>query len=249
VAATDSFVSHIAERCQGEHKIEVIKNGVDLSVFQLGSDANEIKEKFELSGKFVAAYVGTHGMAHGLGTILEAAALLRDDPRFGFLLVGDGAELARLIEQAKAMGLPNVRVAGQLPKAQMPAVWAATDASLILLRKSETFTKVLPSKMFEAMAMERPIILGVDGEAKALLEQAGAGIAIEPENAQELAAALKRLADAPAVCAKFGVQGLEHVRKHFDRAKLAVRYLEILEAAAHRRQAPELSELQRQTAS
>jgi glycosyltransferase involved in cell wall biosynthesis len=126
VAVTDSFVPHIAARCQGTAKIAVIKNGVDLSLFQKSAnsraDADAVKRRFGLQGRFVAAYVGTHGMAHGLDTVLDAAALLRDNPRFGFLLVGDGAERARLIERAASMGLPNLHIAGQLPKAEMPAI-------------------------------------------------------------------------------------------------------------------------------
>jgi glycosyltransferase involved in cell wall biosynthesis len=245
VAVTDSFVPHIAVRCQGPEKISVIKNGVDLSLFQLGNapDADAVKRKFGLEGRFVAAYVGTHGMAHGLDTVLDAAALLKDDPRFGFLLVGDGAERSRLVARAAGMQLGNLHIAGQLPKSEMPAIWAATDASLILLRKNDTFTKVLPSKMFEAMAMQCPIVLGVEGEAKALLEEAGAGIAITPENAEELAAAVVRLARDREMCERLGRQGSDHVREHYDRAKLAMRYLDLLEAAAAARHSGSLAAL------
>jgi glycosyltransferase involved in cell wall biosynthesis len=236
VAVTDSFVSHIGERCQGTEKIHVIKNGVDLDLFQRATDGAAVKAKFGLDGRFVAAYAGTHGMAHGLNTILDAAALLKDDPRFAFLLVGDGAERSHLVERARSMALDNVHFAGQLPKSEMPAIWAVTDVSLILLRQSDTFTKVLPSKMFEAMAMECPIVLGVEGEAKALLEAAGAGIAITPESAKELAAAVTRLADDKALRERLGRQGAAHVREHYGRAKLAMRYLDLLESTIAARQ-------------
>jgi glycosyltransferase involved in cell wall biosynthesis len=230
VSVTDSFVSHIAARCQGAEKIKVIKNGVDLALFKRGTDSEVVKRRFGLEGRFVAAYVGTHGMAHGLDTLLDAAALLKRDPRYGFLMAGDGAERERLIERARTMELDNVRIVGQLPKAEMPSIWAATDASLILLRKSSTFTKVLPSKMFEAMAMQCPIVLAVEGEAKALLEAAGAGIAIEPENAVALASALERLAGEPVLCEQLGRQGAACVRGHYDRDALAMRYLDLLES-------------------
>lgn len=231
VAVTDSFVSHIAERCDDRDKISVVKNGADLSFFSRGFDAGEYKDKFGFEGRFVAAYVGTHGMAHGLDTIIEAANLLRDDRRIGFLMVGDGAERTRLMAKAEALKLDNLRIVGQLPKADMPAIWAATDASIILLRRSDTFKKVLPSKMFEAMAMACPIILGVEGEAKALLETANAGIAIMPENADQLARAVMRLVDDPALCRRFGESGSLHVRERYDRAKLAARYLDVLVSA------------------
>lgn len=230
VCVTDSFVAHIAQRCQGAAKIDVVKNGVDLGLFVRGTSGDEVRRKFGLEGRFVAAYVGTHGMAHGLDTVLDAAVLLKAERRFAFLLVGDGAERARLVERARTMGLDNVHIVGQLAKAEMPGVWAATDASLILLRKSDTFTKVLPSKMFEAMAMQCPIILGVEGEAKELLEAAGAGIAIAPEQAGELAAAVQRLASDTALAERLGRQGGEHVRAHFDRSVLARRYLDVLQA-------------------
>lgn len=233
VSVTDGFVPHIEERRQ-RPGISVIKNGVDLSKFKKAASAEESKARFGLGGKFVAAYVGTHGMAHGLDTILEAAAHLRDDPRIAFLLVGDGAERRRLEAKRKAMGLENMVIAGQLPRSEMPGVWSATDASLVLLRKSETFKTVLPSKMFEAMAMECPMILGVEGEAASLLEEADAGIAIEPENAAQLADAVRRLADDPQLGSRLGSSGRAFAAANFDRRKLAQRYLQLFADLAGR---------------
>lgn len=233
VPVTDSFVAHIAERCGGPRKISVIKNGVDLGLFIKDERAAAaVKRTLGFESRFVAAYVGTHGMAHGLETILDAAERLKDDPRIAFLMAGDGAERARLVDLASRRGLDNVRILGQRPKADMPGIWGAADVSLILLRRSDSFKKVIPSKMFEAMAMQRPIILGVEGEARDLLDAAGAGIAITPESAEELAAAVVRLAEDPALAARLGAQGAAHVRQHFDRAKLAARYLQLLEDVA-----------------
>ena len=235
VAVTQSFVSHIAARCQGPEKISVVKNGADLSFFVRGQDGATVKRRFGLEGRFVAAYVGTHGMAHGLDTVLEAAQLLRNDTRIGFLMVGDGAERARLEARRQKLKLDNVHFACQLPKSEMPAIWAATDASMVLLRKSDTFTKVLPSKLFEAMAMECPVVLGVEGEARELLEDAGAGIAIAPQNAEELAAAVVRLAEDADFARQLGQQGSAYVRAHHDRAVLAASYLDILEGVISQR--------------
>ncbi|MGJ0507146.1 MAG: glycosyltransferase family 4 protein [Methylocystis sp.] len=235
VAVTDSFVDHISARCGVSAKIEVIKNGVDLTLFDVETSAaaEAAKRALGLEGKFVAAYVGTHGMAHGLNTILDAARLTGHDSRIVYLLVGDGAEREGLASRAAELGLGNVRIMGQLPKTDMPTVWAATDVSIIHLKRSDTFKKVLPSKMFEAMAMQRPIILGVEGEAKALLEAAGAGVAITPESADELAAAVTRMADDPVLAKEIGASGAAHVRAHFDRARLAARYVDVLAAAIH----------------
>jgi glycosyltransferase involved in cell wall biosynthesis len=230
VCVTDSFRPHIAARCENPSKIDVVKNGVDLGLFKISAAGGDIKSRYGLEGRFVAAYVGTHGMAHGLDTVLDAAASLKNDSRIAFLLVGGGSEQARLAARAQSMGLDNVRIVGQLAKSEMPAVWAATDASLIVLKRSDTFEKVLPSKMFEAMAMECPIILGVRGEAKALLEAAGAGIAVTPESADELAAAVVRMANETAWAKSLGGAGGRFVRANFDRERLAERYLDIIDA-------------------
>jgi len=231
---TDSFAPHIAERRGGPDGICVIKNGADLRLFVPHAPDPEFKRRLCGEARFVASYIGTHGMAHGLETILDAAELLRDDARILFLLVGDGAERARIEAMRTERGLANVRVLGQKPKAEMPGIWAATDVGLILLRRQDAFLKVLPSKMFEAMAMSRPIILGVGGEARRLLEDARAGLAITPESAVELAAAVQRLANDPDLAARLGAQGRAHARAHFDREVLARRYLEILERTAFR---------------
>lgn len=231
VSVTESFVPHIAARGGAPEKISVIKNGADLGFFSACVEENEPKARFGLQNRFVAAYVGTHGMAHGLDTILDAAELLRAAPHIVFLLVGDGAERRRLERLRLERRLDNVVMLGQQPKEAMPGVWAATDVSLILLRRDELFKTVLPSKMFEAMAMRRPIILGVEGEARMLLEEAGAGLAITPQSAEELAAAVTRLADDRELRARLGASGLMHVREHYDRAKLAARYLDLLKDA------------------
>ena len=226
VSVTESFVAHI--RARGGRKIEVIKNGVDFDLFAQNGGGDEVKRRYGFSDRYVASYVGTVGMAHGLDTALEAARLLHDDARFAILIVGDGAEKKNLEARAAELGLDNLRFTGQLPKSEMPAVWDATDASVILLRKSDTFTKVIPSKMFEAMAMERPIILGVEGEAKRLLDAAEAGIAITPESSAELAAAIRRLADDHELVARASRRGGEFVRANFNRAELAGRFLDLL---------------------
>ncbi len=181
---TRGFVPHIAARCGDPAKIAIFMNGADLAAFTRTGDGDEVKRKLGLEGKFVGAYVGTHGMAHGLDTILDAAEILKGEPRFAFLMAGGGAEEARLRAARDARRLDNVVMLGQRPKAEMPGLWSATDASLILLKRSDTFKTVYPSKMSEAMAMQCPIILGVEGEAKEVLQAAGAGVAITPESAR-----------------------------------------------------------------
>ena len=231
VSVTDGFVPHIRAR-RGAGPIAVIKNGVDLTTFTTPDAAaeTEFRTAHGLTGKFVAAYVGTHGMAHRLDTVLDAAELLRDRADIAFLLVGEGAERARLVAEVAARGLTNVAMLGQQPKAAMPGIWAASDAALVLLRRVDTFKTVIPSKMFEAMAMACPMILGVEGEAQALMEAGGAGIAITPESAAELAAAVTRLADDPSLATRFGESGRSFVTREFDRRVLAERLLGEMQA-------------------
>ncbi len=229
VAVTDSFVPHITQRGGSLTRLAVVKNGVDLTLFKSDEDgAARLRRELHLEGKFIAAYVGTHGMAHGLETILEAAEHLRSDPRITFLLVGDGAQRANLERLRRERKLDNVLILGQRPKSDMPAIWTATNASLILLRRNDLFRKVLPSKMFEAMAMNCPIILGVEGESSVLLAQAQAGIAIPPQDGEALAAAVVTLVNDPASAARFATHANGFVRENFDRAKLADRYLSVL---------------------
>lgn len=238
VAVSRAFVPHIAERRGRADGIAVFVNGVDLPAFRPGGDKAAARAALGLEGRFVAAYVGTHGMAHGLGTVLEAAGRLRHRPDVVFLMVGDGAERAALEAERDARGLANVVMLGQRPRAEIPAIWRATDASLILLRRSDTFRKVLPSKMAEAMAMACPIVLGVEGEAQEMLERAGAGIAIVPQDADGLAAAVERLADDPALAARLGKAGRAFAETDLDRARIAADYLALLAALAARRGQP-----------
>jgi len=232
VSVTRSFVPHIVERGGRPERIVVIPNGADLNRFTAADVMVDAKKTLGLEDRFVAAYVGTHGMAHGLAVILDAAERLRHDRRIAFLLVGDGAERIGLEKLRDQKQLDNVLILGQRAKDEMPRIWAATDASLILLRRSDLFKKVVPSKMFEAMAMRCPIILGVEGEARTVLDDAGAGIGITPENADELTAAVVTLAQNPALARQFGDRGRAHVLENYDRNILASRYLNFLEKVA-----------------
>ena len=171
-------------------------------------------------------------MAHHLETIFDAARLLADDERIVFMMVGDGAEKGRLAEMRGQLSLDNVLMLDQQPKASMPEFWAMADASLVLLRRADLFKTVIPSKIFEAMGMATPIVLGVDGEAREIVEAAGGGIFIEPENATQLADAVRRLADDPELGAKMGDRAHDYVKTYFDRRVLAHRYLDVLKGVA-----------------
>lgn len=228
VAVTDSFVDEIVSHGGEREKIRVVKNGVDLEVFHPAPKENEIRASLGLQGKFVATYIGTHGMAHGLGTILQAAERLKGDDRFRFLLVGEGAEKAKLKANAQERGLSNVLFLDQQPRETIPGYIAASDACLVLLRALGLFKTVLPSKIFEFWGCARPIVLGVEGEARALLEEARAGIVFPPEDVGALVVALQGLAAEPGRAEEMGRAGRKYVEGNFSREVLAERYLEIL---------------------
>lgn len=231
VPVTDAFKRYMVGKGIDARKISVIKNGVSLELFQARDrttpEAQGLARKLGAEGRFVAAYVGTHGMAHHLETILEAAAIIGNADIL-FVLVGDGAERHRLAAKRAEMGVTNVVMLDQLPKASMPALWSLADVSLVLLKKSDLFKTVIPSKIFESMAMQVPIILGVEGEAKAIIEGAGAGLCIEPENAGQLADSLRRLYEDRTLTRRLGESGRRYVEQHFDRAVLADRYGRVL---------------------
>ena len=228
VPVTEAFKKHILERGGKEKSITVIRNGVDLGFFTQIEPDQAFAKSVGIGGKFVASYVGTHGMAHGLDTMLEVAELLQGREDIVLLMAGDGAEKTRLQEQISVRNLANIKMLGQLPKTDMPKLWSISDASLVLLRKLDLFLTVIPSKIFESMAMKKPIILGVDGESKGIIKEAEAGIAIEPENAVGLAHAIRQLADNKQLCESLGENGYQHVSEHFNRKALATQYEAIL---------------------
>ncbi|MDH4096302.1 MAG: glycosyltransferase family 4 protein, partial [Betaproteobacteria bacterium] len=232
VSVTNSFKAVLSKNGIAAEKIAVIPNGVDLESLVPGPKPQDLVVKHHVQGKFVAAYIGTIGLAHGLGTILDAAERMRDDPRVVFLLVGDGAKRDALEKQARDKGLGNVIFAGAVGKREVARYWQLADAALVLLRDRPVFRHVLPSKMFEAMATARPIVLGVLGESAALLEDAGAGIGVPPEDASALCRAISRLQADPDGAAAMGRRGRNLVEARFDREKLASAMLDELRGVA-----------------
>ena len=124
------------------------------------------------------------------------------------------------------------RLVGQVPRERAKMYLQASDVSVVILRKAELFKTVIPSKMFEAMALRNPIILAVEGEAKRIVEEAQAGICIEPENAQQLAEAVLRLKSDAELRSRLGRNGLLAVEKKFNREVLAKGMLDVIEGCA-----------------
>jgi glycosyltransferase involved in cell wall biosynthesis len=230
VTVTDSFVDELGDRGVPRAKMRVVKNGVDLDLFRPSPRQNEVRRELGLSpDDFMCLYVGTHGMAHGLETILEAAAQLREESRVHFVLVGEGAEKDALKEKAKSMKLDSITFVDKQARSRVALYLAASDLSLVLLRKRPLFKTVLPSKLFEIMGAARPMILTVDGEARQLVEEAKAGVFVTPEDPFALSDAILRLKKSPSLCAEMGSNGRAFVEARFSRKALAQQYLGLLD--------------------
>jgi len=194
VALTRAFKANLVSRHIPADKIAVVINGVDLWRYAPRPKDAALATEWGVTDKFVVGYVGTHGMAHGLRNVLDAAEALKDEIQLAFLLAGAGAERDALIADAAARGLENVVFMDPQPKEAMPAVWSLCNVALVHLRDSPAFAEVIPSKMFEAMGMGLPIILALPaGEASAILAADGAGLHVPAEDPTALAEAAKRL--------------------------------------------------------
>ncbi len=230
VAVTHAFKDTLIRRGIDGSKIDVITNGVDLSNFSpLPKDA-DLGAELGLNGCFVAGYIGTHGLAHGLETLLDAAQSLQQVPAaedICILFLGDGAKKAELVESAKTRGLRNVVFVASVPKDQVPRYWSLLDVSIIHLRKTELFTSVIPSKLFECMGMGIPVLHGVAGESAAIVQTEQVGEVFESDNALQLVDALLKLRADEARFKSYQANGLS-AAKRYDRKQLASKMLEIL---------------------
>jgi len=231
VVVTPAFKEHLIHHWETPAtKISIVENGVESSLFAPNPGDEALRDRFGLKEKFVAAYIGTMGMAHGLDTLMEAASSLRQsDPDVCFLLVGEGADKERMQGIVRDRGLSNIHFFDQQPRETIPAFIGSSDVCLVLLRKTDLFKTVIPTKMLEFMSCGRPVILGVDGQARQIIEEARGGLVIEPENAEELAEAIKRLKRDETACRVFGQNARAYVVERYSREQSAKQYLGVLE--------------------
>ena len=214
-ALTRAFRENLIRRHIDGAKIDIVLNGVDLPRYCPRERDRELAGQYEVSNKFVIGYVGTHGMAHGLINVLDTAEKLRDEPDILLLLAGAGAERNMLIAEAAARQLENVVFLPPQPKENMPAVWSLCNVALVHLKDSPAFAEVIPSKIFEAMAMGLPILLAVPaGEAKSMLDGHKAGIWVPPENPDALADAVKSLHIQPDLLKELAAASLAAAPYH-----------------------------------
>jgi colanic acid biosynthesis glycosyl transferase WcaI len=233
VVVSPAFKEHLMKhRHVPPGKISIVQNGVETKLFApSNADANHrLRQRIGAEGKFLVCYVGTMGWAHGLETLLDAASQLQTQrPKVLFVLIGEGADKERIKSISQSRGLNNIRFFDQQPRETIPAFISASDACLVLLKKTDVFKTVIPTKMLEFMSCARPVILGVDGQARQMVEEAGAGIVIEPESSAALVQAICQLGANPELGLALGQRGREYILRNLSRRQTADCYLGVLE--------------------
>jgi glycosyltransferase involved in cell wall biosynthesis len=230
VSVTHAFRETLIKRGIDGAKIDVVTNGVDVARFSPRPKDAALEAELGWQGCFVAGYIGTHGMAHGLETLLTAMQALADHPEgrsVRLLMLGDGARKAALQAQAQQLGLTSVRFVDTVPKDEVARYWSLLDVSIIHLKRTELFTTVIPSKLFECMGMGIPVLHGVAGESADIVRREGVGIVFEPENAQALVEGLLQLKTDAALRTQLAQAGPAAAR-NYDRGELALRMLGVL---------------------
>jgi len=230
VVVTPAFKRDIEEKYDIDPgKISIVENGVETDLFTPEGDQDIVKQDLALKEKFVVSIIGTFGLAHGLSTVLDAAEDLRDEyPNIVFMFVGEGADKGRLLDMARNRGLSNVLFKPQQPREEIPAYIRASDICLVLLKKAPVFKTVIPTKMLEFMSCRCPVILGVNGQARQLVEEARAGIYVEPENSDALRNAIIRLYNDAKPRDALGSNGRSYIVNRLSRKRTAETYIEVL---------------------
>jgi len=232
VVVTPAFKDHIVRQYGvAGGKISVVPNGVETEIFSPAAEGEAVRNDLGLRGKFVVSYIGTLGMAHDLGTVLDAAACCVEAmPNIMFLLVGEGADKERLISLARQRQLNNVRFLPQQPREKVPALVAASDVCLVTLRRSDIFKTVIPTKMLEFMSCAKPVVLAVEGEAGELLKSAGAGVCIQPQDPAAMVSALRQLLQNADLCRSAGRNGRAYIEQNLSRSQTAKEYARLLDS-------------------
>lgn len=230
VALGDGYKVQI---CKGYNvspeQIEVIPNGILPELFSKQTQRDSVRNSMGLQDHFILLYLGTHGLSQKLETILETAKILKAHEDIQFVFIGDGAEKTKLVRMKEEQHIDNCTFLSLQPKEKVPGFYEAADACVIPLRKCDLFQGNYPSKMFESMAMECPIILSADGICSQLLNESNAGICVEPENPIALSQAIIYLKQNTERRKKMGVNGRKFVVENYSREAWAKKYINLME--------------------
>ncbi|MCA9951988.1 MAG: glycosyltransferase family 4 protein [Anaerolineales bacterium] len=231
VTVTNAFRENLIARGIPAEKIYTIPNGADINYWQPSPASPTLRQKLNLTDRFVVLYIGAHGISQALSHILDSAALLQTTPNIQFLFVGAGAEKEMLIQRTQQLGLSNVTFHDSVTKEEVKDFYALADVCLIPLRDIPLFDTFIPSKMFEIMSMARPIIGSVRGEPANILQASGGALVVPPEDSQAIADAILALYQQPNLCEDLGQNGRKYVSNHYSRQQLALKYIDVLESA------------------
>ncbi len=230
VALTEGIRDGMIDQGVSPARITLITNGVDL---EIGAGAAAPADAPVPDDAFVAMYVGAHGTYSSLETVLDAADRLRDLPGARVVLVGGGDRKPALMEEAARRGLPNVVFVDSVPKREVPSWLARADVCLLPYQDNPLFAGALPNKAFDYLGAARPIIAAAPaGELTAMVERAGCGVAVAPEDGEALAGAIRRLAADRGGAREMGARGRAYALEHYDRAALAARFVGVVESLA-----------------
>lgn len=225
---TKGIVDNIVSRGFDKNKVHIITNGVDTEFFKKENRSEEFRESIGIKNKFAVVYAGIHGIAQGLEVLVDAAEIIKEEKKIQIVFIGEGPEKPMLMNKVKEKKLENVTFLPMQDKKDMPKIIASMDATVVPLKKLDIFKGALPSKMFENLASEIPIVLAVEGEAENLINDAQAGIVVEPENSKEIAKAILKLHKNKELREILGKNGRNYVMNNFSREAIARKLENIL---------------------
>lgn len=228
IAVTDAFKQNLINRGIDKNKIEVVTNGSNVELFFPREKGADLLKELKLGDKFIVGYLGTHGLAHSLDFIIQSISKIKDKD-IHFLFVGDGAMKETMLLLSSELLLTNITFLNPVSKDEMPKYLSIIDISLAPLKKSENFKTVIPSKIFEASAMGKPTLLGVEGQAQEIIEKYGAGLCFEPENEKDFITKIEILKQDKVLYTRCQ-KGCKVLANAYNRKNLASKMLNIIEA-------------------
>ena len=190
-------------------------------------DVKVFREKIGWANKFIIIYVGAHGVANHLQQLIDAANLLKNT-KAHIVLIGDGMKKNDLINYSNELNLNNVEFINPVSKQEIMKYILSSDVGTSVLQKNDVFKTVYSNKTFDYMVCKKPILIGIDGVSKTLVESANAGFYVNPEDPVDFALNAKKLIENEDLCIKLGINGYKYAKSFFDREKLAKEYLNLI---------------------
>ena len=226
---TQGIVNNISRRFPNKN-VYWLKNGVDTTLFNSRQNGARWRQEIGFDkNDLLLLYAGIIGHAQGLEVVLYAANELRKYEDIKFILLGSGPEKEKLIGIKNKLGIDNVKFIDVQPKKLMPVIISAVDVAIIPLKRLALFKGAIPSKIFENLAMKKPILLGVEGEAKELfIDQGHCGLSFEPENSKDLVQKIQQLYTNRDLIKEYGENGLRYTTENFNIDAIALKFWNVL---------------------